>query len=759
VIRAAAGRRARRLLSAVVAGATAIGLAALPVAPAAAAPGDPTTSPPPRIGAAATPLQVDLVAVSPPSPDASQLEAEVAITVVLTNTSDTDFDAVRLSLERGAPIVQRVLLHDALADPPATEQLYTEPQEAPGPLPAGASASITYRTTAPAMGLFLDGVYPYDLVAQGRIGMGPYREVGRSPAVVPTFVRQPPAALSLSWVWPLIDVPHVSGSDAMGGADPLFLDDELAASIRSGGRLDRALQVVEAVAGRVRMTLVIDPALVNELLLMSEGYRVQVGAGRTVEGTGSDDAAAWLARLKIVASQHDLVLTGYADPDLDAVAAHGLPQSGPMSPQLAERVSSALGAPYRTDLVWPAHEALTQAAADMALAAGATGILLADTALSGGTQPDSGTGSSGLAGEVRGLTDSALSPLVMSGTNTPAGAAVVLDSSLRRRVIDATEAAAIRPAGAPARAGGSGGVVDARQPAGARVQALIAELAMWPLNDAAAGGYAVLAPERDVDADAAGAAAAILATASTGWTTVTTVRSGLQSAARIDRGGLDGPDGAAGAQLPASLIQAVQGAQAQLGTAAQMLGSAADAALAGARGALVLASSSAWRGDPDGGLRYAGEADAAARAITGGVSVITPDNASYSLSSENSPLILTVRNDLDLPVSVKLLVTPASSSVSGFRADDIGVQVIEPGTSRTLQIPAHFERSGRFEVQAQLTTADGQPLGEPVRLSVLCTAYGAVAMTITIAAFVLLLLLLVFRAVRGMRRSRAERRA
>ena len=40
----------------------------------------------------------------------------------------------------------------------------------------------------------------------------------------------------------------------------------------------------------------------------------------------------------------------------------------------------------------------------------------------------------------------------------------------------------------------------------------------------------------------------------------------------------------------------------------------------------------------------------------------------------------------------------------------------------------------------------------------LCTAYGTVALTITIAAFVLLLLLLAFRGVRGLRR-RAQARA
>ena len=761
------------LLTAVPAAGALVALVAVAVAsaPAAtAAPGDPAPggAPPssaptagstPAAGAApvrpVTPIQVDLVAVSPPTPTAAALEQPVSITVVLTNVGDATYSRVRVGLDRGAAIVQRVLLHEAIASAPATDQFSAnqEPVLAPGPLAPGASASVTYVTTPEAMGMFVNGVYPYDLVAEGTIGGGPFRELGRASLLVPSLYTPPAAPLSISWLWPLIDVPHVAPEDLLATGGATFRNDDLAASVRSGGRLDRALQVVEAVTPAVRMTLVIDPQLINELLLMGEGYDVASGAG-TVAGGGSEAARTWLARLKAVAGSHDLVLTGLGDPDLDSIAAAGLPRGGQLSAALAQRISTALGAPYRTDLIWPVAETLTQAAADAVLSSGVAGsVLLRDTALSGGTRPDTSASAGGMPGEVRGLSDSTLSPLTISGSTTAAGAAVVLDSSLRRRVIQATEASQIRTAGTVSQLAPPADTATAAT----RIQALVAELAMWPLAGAAAGGYVALAPDRDVDADATAAAAAILATAAAGWARVEPLREAVQTAARIPRGAL--PEAMSAPGLDTAVISAVQDADRRLSAAEDLLGAESLASLAPARAALVAATSAGWRDDPDPALAYAFFAASAAQDIVGGVSVVTPDNASYSLSSENSPLIITVRNDLEFPVSVRLAVSPATAAASGFRADDIGVQVIEAGTARTLQVPAHFERSGRFEVVAQLATESGVPLGEPVRLSVLCTAYGTVALTITIAAFALLLLLLLFRGVRGLRRAHLARAA
>ena len=100
---------------------------------------------------------------------------------------------------------------------------------------------------------------------------------------------RPPARRS-AWLWPLTEPTHRAATGD-------FADDGLAAAVGAGGRLDRALAVLERLprtfppGGRDRtavpVTLAIDPALVEELAVMAAGtYAVDgvEGAGR---GTGA----------------------------------------------------------------------------------------------------------------------------------------------------------------------------------------------------------------------------------------------------------------------------------------------------------------------------------------------------------------------------------------------------------------------------------------------------------------------------------------
>jgi len=159
----------------------------------------------------------------------------------------------------------------------------------------------------------------------------------------------------VSWVWPLIDRPHqVDGNTT-------FIDDDLAASVKPGGRLDRALQVVEGVASQVHLTLVVDPELIDELTTMSTRYFVTVN-GKQTEGTGTTYAQDWLKRLKSViamAPSMEVSLTPYADPDIDAVTAAGLTWSDNFGPQQLQRVQVALANAADSDVAWPADGTVT----------------------------------------------------------------------------------------------------------------------------------------------------------------------------------------------------------------------------------------------------------------------------------------------------------------------------------------------------------------------------------------------------------------
>ena len=54
-------------------------------------------------------------------------------------------------------------------------------------------------------------------------------------------------AESVTWLWPLIDRPHRITTSTNGGADAVFIDDDLAVAVATSGRLDRALQVLEQI--------------------------------------------------------------------------------------------------------------------------------------------------------------------------------------------------------------------------------------------------------------------------------------------------------------------------------------------------------------------------------------------------------------------------------------------------------------------------------------------------------------------------------
>src|SRR4029077_18125 len=115
--------------------------------------------------------------------------------------------------------------------------------------------------------------------------------------------------VSLAWVWPLIDVPHQA-------ACPALLNNNLKASLASGGRLNQLLAVGSSAVGRsAGLTWAIDPALLND----ARGRRARSeGGGPAIcppAPTRPPGAAprAWLAGVQSVAAQQDFFVTPYAD--------------------------------------------------------------------------------------------------------------------------------------------------------------------------------------------------------------------------------------------------------------------------------------------------------------------------------------------------------------------------------------------------------------------------------------------------------------
>ena len=100
------------------------------------------------------------------------------------------------------------------------------------------------------------------------------------------------------------------------------------------------------------------------------------------------------------------------------------------------------------------------------------------------------------------------------------------------------------------------------------------------------------------------------------------------------------------------------------------------------------------------------------------VTIVNP-GGSYTLATERSPLPLALRNDLAVPIRVRLAV----DAPPGMSVTDMGEIELPPGYL-PLRVPIEVHFTQRVAVDVALRTADGLPLGEPVRLSVHSNAYG-----------------------------------
>jgi len=661
---------------------------------------------------AAAPVAVVLNSISPRSPDATRPSQPVSFAVTITNNTDTTYSDVELSLQRGLPITQQRLLDAAITAPPVTEYPVPGPLDLKRQLLPRQSLTLTYRTTSSDLCLCYDGVYPYAVVVRAISDPeAGFAEVGRTQVLVPSF-QQVPQPVQVSWIWPLLDTPHRSIDQNV------FIDEQLAGEVGPGGRLDRALKTAELVAGRVRLTLLVDPDLLDSLAVMASpaGYKVRSGTG-TVPGTGGRLAAQWLARLKQVRPQHDIVLTAYADPDVNAVTRGGLKFSTALDPQVQARISPTLNGDFSSDLLtWPVGGALTGQALDALVGAGASTVLLSDAALPGQSEAEP--------------RPDALSPLASAAGKAQA---LVTESD-----IQATVSRALRLGVAPAN----------------DQQTLLAQLAIRAEQQPDRRHFVVIAPDRYVDTNPAAAAQTILAERGSAWGQPVAVRSALRTATPVDRGALQTGAEDPAAELSSSDMLALGQVERQVASMNGALhDNAAAAELLGSYGnGIRRAESSAWRRHRAAGSQAVRNLQTRIGQVTSAVHLVQPAVGTYSLSSVDSPVVVTVSNELSRPVTVQVSVAPSNGAV-GFRARPMALQTIPARSIATIRVPTHVDRLGKFQAVAVLSTPDGRQLGQPVQLNLRATSIGTVTKTITIVAVSVLVLALLRRLVQRLRQG------
>ena len=658
----------------------------------------------------ALPVAVTVTALEPRDVRAG---ATVTVTAVLRNTGREATGPLRVRLQRGVRMTTRGQLERADTDEPPTTAAATTPEDVPS-LPAGRSRTVTYRATTDDLAFGNLGVYPVALSAVDEDGV----EVGREQTLVPFFPPDTdPVATRVALFWPLLDRPHRLLAPA--GQPALFDDDLLARAVSRGGRLDRLLSIAEQAPGTVRLTIAVDPETVEELQVMASGYQVVGPGGRgRVAGRGGKAASAWLARLRAIAPKHLLLAVPYGDPDLVALERGSLGALARPRAADVEATARVLGERPTTTVVWPPDGQLTDTALDDVVSEGVSAVVVDPTGLPGGPSPDSGP------------TPSGVSPLPALGGRA---VALVPDRTLQR-VVDA------------------GGARAGLLPGGPRLaeQRVLAELAMitaeQPNGDART---LVVAPPRRWDPTGQFGSALLDDLALVPWLSSTTASEAAGSTRPVDRASLVYPAAAQRREISSGQVQQVGAVQTLVTDFRSALSNSdANTVLDPYGDALRRSGSSAWRGNQQAGRVFAARLRRQIDALRSRVTMTPPSSGVYTLTSSESPLVVTLQNGLDVPVKVRVRMDVPP----GFAVEDAGDVQIDPGRKRTLQLTASVQRTGTFAVRGRLVTPAQGGLGQDITLSVRSTAYGGLALGVTGLAFAVLVaavLVRLFRRLRG----------
>ena len=559
-------------------------------------------------------------------------------------------------------------------------------------------------------------------------------------SVVPPDTSKP---VRLTMFWPIADRPRLAAG-APGAATPVrLIDDDLATSLAPGGRLDTLLSAVDFATsppvdpgGQVgsALCLAVDPDLLVTVNAMTAGYVVNdapdAGPGTpTHPGAGQDAAIAWLNRLKALAQRMCVAPTTYAQADLDALRRVGDPGlSGIATNGAGDIVDQILGIASIRGASLVGDGPLTGPAVELLSAQGPT------VAIGAANFPaqDSATGEPATAD----LTPVRYTPQLVAAPFDPAVGAALAGAGTEPAspsYLDPSLDIPLKHDSAMARrqdALGSllwRGLHPDTEP---RTQILMPPLA-WSLQ-----------PE-DAQSILTAVATAIHAGLAVPRPLTAVIAEGNavapQDLAPLPDGNLGNPRG----RFDDGVVSGIASVTGRLWALTAALTTDARTGLTGfqytapLREDMLRALSQSVPPDARNGLAQQ-RLTTVGRTVDdllGAVTIVNP-GGSYTLATERSPLPLALRNDLPVPIRVRLEV----DAPPGMSVTDMGEIELPPGYL-PLRVPIEVHFTQRVAVDVALRTTDGLPLGEPVRLSVHSNAYGKVLFFITLSAGAVLVLL------------------
>ncbi|MET7770449.1 DUF6049 family protein [Nocardia sp. NPDC005366] len=759
-------------------------------------------------------LKLSLDSVTP-SAVTTTSDALLSVSGTVTNIGDRVVDDVSVRIQRAAAITTPSDLRYALRLDQVNYDVAGPFEDVAERLAPGQrkqfALSIPLRPSSgvPSLDLTAPGVYPLLLNVNGEPAYGSQARLDDArfllpvlglPAATeggPTDPAPADAPVATTLLWPLADRPRlVAGVPGSVNGKAELTDDDLAASLGKGGRLEQLLGALESVLGSggakerdldSALCVAVDPDLLITAQAMTNGYRVLASPsdpdGATREGSGADAAQAWLDRLRAAASSVCTVALPFAQVDIAALAAVNDPAVSARALHApADIVDSLLATRSVRGVSLPDSGSIDAGAGMLLRTNGFNTAVLADTAVVpvGAPRSDDSTeatsGGLGTTATTGSRTESepAAPALIRlpeitasqsAGTATPESAGPASppaapgpapDSALRAATFDIWSATALAAVGSnpptpsftPTRVRYDV-TNDSRT---ARMQDALGAISWTALNPQPGRprSQLLMPPQQwGANRDEAGALLrqvelllrANLATARP-FADLLTEQPDAQPYQ------LDYLPQAAKDAVPGRFMLPVREQATRITELMHALVEVPESeptpraylAPLGDDLVRVLSLSDRRSGNSAPPDTFAQRRldqtrkalDESYRAVT-----VLPPGGVYTLASEESPLLLVARNDLPVAIRVRFRIeAPAQTRIT-----DIGEQQLPPKGTRSFQIPSEVSDSRNLVIPISLTTPDGIPLGKATSVSVRSNAYGQALAIITACAGLLLFVL------------------
>ena len=571
-----------------------------------------------------------------------------------------------------------------------------------------------------------DGVYQLGVTLTGRTPAAAYDQIlGIERTFLPWQSEAADTKTRTTYLWPLVSTSHMTAETGSNEQQtPVFKDDDLAAEISPGGRLQQLLTLGK----NLDVTWVVDPDLLASVDAMTRSYRVQVNGSSKATTTGTHQAVAkeWLAELETTVEDKEVVALPFADPDLASLAHNGKTVTGSLShlkdatTVATTTVESILHVTPSTDYAWPSDGAIDPSIVNVATSAGAdTVISRSDSLKETGNLPYTPSAARPIGGGTTAVVSDARLSTAFQGDMSAAGnSTLAVQKFLAQSLMLALQ------------------VPDKQR------SVVVAPQRMPTASQAQTMAQALTALQDGNWSQSADLSAAAKAKPDAGATTRIPAASSYPSSLRKQ-------------ELPQTAFSQIESTQEKLDKFQVILADKSRVITPFGR-AMDRSMSTSWRGRSTDATLYRDGVEAYLVRITESVGLI--DKSEAKLSGRSATIPVTVQNNLVQDVDhlvLRLTSTQPSRLSIGDGAFDEQPVAVSGGHSQSVKFTTNAHANGRAAVEAQLFTEDGQPYGPVVTFDVKVTEITATVMLV-IAGGVLLLVLAGFRMYTQRKRAAAD---